>query len=243
MSCSHYQSSGNTRFYRAAALCSLLSAITTCLLIMIPVQSPPDFLQQAALSTNTTYLFRSWVYFFHPMFALVSVIGLFLTQFQKNPGTAITALIFFIFWALTEALQQAFNLDALNNYWRPMLLNATDSETRITATHLLTAFNGIYDSFYFLLLFSFGIGSLLMGSLMIKGKRLQFIIAVSMIYFGVLSLISFITYYGPWPEASNFIAWNYQWIYASAQPLTRLLIAWYLWQYSFESQKSMKKTH
>ena len=222
------QNPRNKHFFLAAALCAFLSAVTTCILIFVEVPRNPDILEQAALANNATYLFRTWTYFFHPLFAIVSIIGLFLAYQNRNPGLAMTALIFFILWAFTEALQQALALDALNQYWRPMLLNASDEETRTTALYLLKGFDGLYDSFYFLLLFAFAIGSTLMGLLLLKGSLLERVIAITMIYFGLLSLISFFGYYAPWPAVSGFVNWSYQWIYPTLQPVARVLIAWLL---------------
>jgi len=226
------QHPGKPSFFAAAALCAFFSAITTSILIFIEVPRSSDIIEQATLASNATYLFRTWTYFLHPFFAVISMIGVFMIQYRKNPGMAITALMFFIFWAFAEALQQAFALDALNQYWRPMLLNTNDAETAESAKHLLIGFNGIYDSFYFLLLFAFGCGSLLMGLLMVKGTGLERLLGIIMVYYGCLSLTSFISYYTPWQAASGFVTWNYQWIYTFLQPLARALLAWFLLRHS-----------
>ncbi len=223
-----HQPNVNRSFLVAAAICAFLSAFTTLILISIDVPRDGSIFEQAHLAQDTTYLFRTWTYFFHPHVTLVSMIGLFLTQHRKHPGVAITAMIFFMFWAFAEALQQAFTLDALNQYWRPMLLNNDDPTAQQTAVHLVTGFRGIYDSFYFLLLFAYGIGSLLMGLLLVRAPNLSRFIGAVMIYFGVLSLVSFFSYYTPWQSAASFVAWNYQWIYPVLQPLTRALLGWFL---------------
>lgn len=223
-----HQPTDNKSFLVAAAICALMSAITTSILITIDVPRSDDIFEQAQLANDTTYLFRTWTYFFHPLVTLVSMIGVFLTQYLKNPGVAITALIFFIFWAFAEALQQALALDALNQYWRPMLLNTEDPASQATAIHLVTGFRGIYDSFYFLLLFAYGIGSLLMGLLLVRSPGLSRFLGTVMIYFGVLSLVSFFSYYTPWQSATGFVGWNYQWIYPVLQPMARALLAWFL---------------
>ena len=223
-----HQPTGNGSFLVFAAICAFMSAITTSILVSVDIPRSEDIFEQARLAHDTTYLFRTWAYFFHPLVALVSMIGVFLTQHRQNLGVAITALIFFIFWAFAEALQQALALDALNQYWRPMLLNAEDPSSQATAVHLITGFRGIYDSFYFLLLFAYGIGSLLMGLLLVRAPKLSRFLGVVMIYFGVLSLVSFFSIYTPWQLASGFVAWNYQWIYPFLQPLARALLAWFL---------------
>ncbi len=200
-------------------------------LMWIDVPSASSIQEQALLHQHPEYLFRTWVYFLHPLLVLVAVIGLFTTQYRKHLGWSMMFLLFFFIWAHTEAMQQALTLDALNQYWRPAYLSTADLTTKQAMEFLMLGFPGIYDSHYFLLLFAFGIGSTAMGGVMLHGSGLHRLLGYAFVFFGVLSLVSFINYY-LWPNPSGaLVQFSYAWIYPWLQPLARIGLGVLLWRH------------
>ncbi len=224
-------------FLKFAAICSILSAFTTMTLMGIDVPTPSSIQEQARLHQHTAYLFRTWVYFLHPLLVLVAVIGFFTTQYRKYLGWSVMFLLFFFIWTHTEALQQALALDALNQYWRPAYLSTDDPTTKQAMEFLMLGFPGIYDSHYFLLLFAFGIGSTTMGIVMMRGSGLQRLLGYAFVFFGVLSLVSFINYY-LWPNPSGaLVQFSYAWIYPWLQPLARIGLGVLLWRHTSQTHR------
>ena len=217
----------SNNFFIFASACAILSTVTTLLLIFLPNAVTTTLQEQLLLINNSEYLFKKWVYFFHPIFSLVSIIGLYLILKDRSPGFSLTALVFIIIWAHTEAQQQALEIDGLNQYWRAAVANSTDQLNVEAAKHMLLNFRGLYDSHYFLLLFTFGIGSLINGLILIRGIFIEKTLGVCFTFFGLLSLLSFSVYYMG-VNLENFINWCYQWIYTVLQPFARLLLAYYL---------------
>lgn len=217
-------------FLRAAAVCSLLSAFTTLVLILLPTPSANGFESQLDLHANNQYLFRTWIYWLHPQLTLVAVIGTCLVKMRRMPGIATTTLVFFLIWAQAEAMQQSLAIDALNQFWRPTYL-ATDSEiTRRALESMLVGFDGLYDSYYFLLLHAFGVGSSLMALVLFSDRILDRVLAFCFLFFGVLSLLSFCSYYLHATSLSGITQLAYAWIYPWLQPLARAGLAIFLWQ-------------
>ena len=99
-------------------------------------------------------------------------------------------------------------------------MNAEESERESFRTMFEVA-SGFSDSYYFLLLYGFGMGTLLFGLAFIRLTGLGFWLGVAMIYIGMLSLTAFTGYYLGLP-VTTFTGWNYQWIYPVLQPAVRI---------------------
>lgn len=217
-------------FVYVAAMCSLLGAITTALLIFLPGPQAADFDAQLALHQHPTYLFKLWVLFLHPQVNLIACLGVAVLLFNKRPASIMLGIVFLSVWAYTEMSQQALIIDALNQYWRPGYLNAdTDSARAIFAT-LIEGSKGIADSQYFLLIYGFGFGSLLFGVALFSQQGLAKWIGVAQIFIGLLSLLSFIRYYMGVSFMGPALDFGYDWIYPYLQPAVRVAIGVWLIQ-------------
>lgn len=217
-------------FLKIAVICSLLGATTTALLIFLPQTPAPDFEAQILLHQNRLYLAKLWILFLHPQFNLVASLGLGLLLFKKQPAAIIIGTLFLSCWAYTELRQQAYLIDALNQMWRPGYFAAVEESQRQMYRTLIKGIGGINDSHYFVVIYAFGIGSLLFGWAMLKEQNWGKYLGWSLVFIGLLSLASFGRYYLGVNFLNPPVDFSYSWIYPYLQPLVRIGIAVWIYE-------------
>lgn len=218
-------------FLTLAAVCSFAGAVTTCLLIFLPSPTADDFEARAILHQNSLYLSKLWILFLHPQFNLIASLGVALVFFRKYPLQMIVGTLFLSVWAYTEISQQALLIDALNQFWRPGYLAADDETTRTLYRTLIQGAGALSDSKYFVVIYGFGLGSLLYGLAFGQETGPEKWLGFSLIFIGVLSLSSFIRYYLGLTSLSPVVDGLYTWVYPYLQPAVRVAIgAWLLKQ-------------
>ncbi len=211
------------KFLIASAICSFLGALTTALLIFLPNPEASDFETSNLLYSNSLYLSKLWILFFHPQVNLLASLGIAYLMFRKYPFEIIFGTFFLLIWAFTEMSQQSLLIDALNQIWRPGYVGAPNESEKIMFTILIKAANGISDSNYFLVIYGFGLGSLFYGFAFIKEVGWSKWLGMALIFIGLLSLASFARYYaGMHFFLSGIVNWSYEWIYPYLQPIVRI---------------------
>ena len=219
------------RMLLIAAVASLLSAATTAILIYGPAAPlPPDAVSQAQLHSSWLHLYKKWVLFVHPQFAFIASLGIGFALFARRPVCISIGLFYLGVWAVTEMTQQAFIIDGLNQYWRPGLLNADNEADRAAYETLLKGFAGFSDSQYFVLLFSFGVGTTLFGIAMLGVDVFGKAIGAVLIGIGLLSLTAFAGYYLGLSLLTPFTSWLYSNVYGIVQTGVRIAIGIWLWR-------------
>jgi hypothetical protein len=213
-------------FYRFAAVCSWISALTTCGLIFLPELYAPieGFEGRMQRVHDPAYVLRSWVYLLHPFFTGAAALAVAIRLRRVAPALVIPGLIGFLLWAATEAAQQAVQLMAFDR-WRVAYV-AGDAAVRSTMELRTVIFDGIWDAMYFLLLLAFFIGNVLYAIALWRGRALSK--AVSAGYVGAALLTAFIISNevgGPGLPPSMDA-----WLYPAIQPLARTLIGVWLWR-------------
>lgn len=211
-------------FLKLAGICSFLGAITTCLLIFLPNPVTSDFESQTLLYKNKLYLTKLWILFIHPQVNMIASLGIAYLLLRKYPIQMIVGSLFLLVWAYTEMSQQSLLIDALNQIWRPNYIDAESEITKNMFKSLINAANGISDSKYFLVIYSFGLGSLIYGAALIQENGLGRWIGASLIFIGILSLCSFLRYYLGVASLNKPVDWAYEWVYSYLQPIVRIAI-------------------
>ena len=211
-----------SKFLKIAAFCSILGAITTCLLLFLPAADAADFDSRAQLYQNKLYLSKLWILFFHPQFNTIASLGIAVLLIKKYPLQIISGTLFMLVWFYSEMSQQALLIDALNQMWRPGYLEATDEILKNINRTLIHGSSGLSDSKYFLVIYGFGLGSLFYGWALTKEQKLGKWIGLALIFIGTLSLSSFFRYYLQMDFLSPYVDWTYTWVYPVLQPLVRV---------------------
>jgi len=219
-------------FLRTGALFSVLSAVTTTVLIFGPDPATPSgFDAVQALHANALHIYKKWILFLHPQFAFIAALAAGSLIAKRSPALVTIALFYFAIWTITEVTQQAYLIDALNQIWRPAYLAAA-GEGQTQWRTLITGMQGISDSQYFVLLFGFSIGSILMGIAFAKERGTAKVIGYINCTIGFMSLLAFTSYYTALSGTGGIIGGWYTWIYPPVQIGVRLLLAWWLFQQS-----------
>ena len=154
----------SARFYRGAAICSLLSAITTLALIFLPRLYPPlpDFEARMALGANLAYLWRSWIYLLHPFLVFTAAFAVAVRCLRVAPGAASLGVAGFALWGATEAAQQALTKVALDRTWRAAWPQA-DAVAQEAIRQGVAIYDLLWDAMYLLLLLGFVAGNVLLA--------------------------------------------------------------------------------
>ena len=216
---------------QVAAMASLLSAVTTAVLVFGPtVPLPEGIAEQAKLHDDAAYLYRHWVLFFHPQFAFVGSLGAATLLWRTRPALVSLSVFYLLVWATTEMTQQAYVIDALNQFWRPSLLAADTDTQRTLYETLIQGLGAISDSQYFVLLFGFGLGTGLLGAAFLCRDTLSTIIGITLIAIGLLSLSAFAGYYAGAQWVLPYTGWIYANLYGVIQTGVRLALAFWLWR-------------
>jgi len=230
--------SHNSYLY-AGAILSVFSALTTATLMYGPnAPAAEGFDAAQSLHDNGLYLYKKWVLFLHPQFAFLAALAAGIAMFRDR-GFLIAATLFYLgLWAYTEVSQQAYIIDALNQMWRPAYL-AAEGENRELWRTLITSMHGISDSQYFVVIFAFGVGTLLFGFAFGHQGKLTIFLRYGMIAIGVMSLVSFLFYYAGFTAAGSLVGAWYGYVYGPLQIAIRLALALWLWhEASTHNQKA-----
>ena len=211
-------------FIRLTAICSLLGALTTALLLFLPNPAAPDFESQVLLSKNGMYMAKLWILFLHPQVNLLASFGIAFLLFRKYPLQIVVGTLFLTLWAFSEMTQQGLLIDALNQIWRPGYLGAEEETNRETFRVLIEGAKGLSDSKYFLVIYGFGLGSLLFGLAFVQENGMAKWIGWALLFIGILSLSSFARYYLEVSLLNVPVNWSYKYIYPYLQPLVRIAI-------------------
>ena len=218
-------------FLKFASICSFLGALTTALLIFVPDAVAEGFEQQVALHENSQYLAKRWILFLHPQFNFIAALGMGYLLFRKYPLQILLGLFFLGLWAVSEITQQALVIDALNQIWRPGYAVAGSESDQALYRTLIQGAGGLSDTYYFLVIYGFGLGSLLFGLAFVHLGSWARWIGWALIFIGALSLASFARYYLGVTSLNGIVNGAYQWIYPYLQPLVRVAMGiWILGQ-------------
>ncbi|HYE49081.1 MAG TPA: hypothetical protein VEB20_05790 [Azospirillaceae bacterium] len=216
-------------FFRLAGLCSALSAVTTLVLIYGPslYPAPATLEDRIALLADPWFRLRAWTYYLHPFLCFVAALGTWALARRFDAGMALLGVVFLGLWAVTEAMQQALSLVALNWTWRAGYA-AADSATQAAYRQYMDMFAALWDGLYFLLLTGFLLGNLCYALALRRAPGLGRVLAVLFALAAALSVLNFLAGYGG-PDWAGAVAGA---AYPLVQPAARLLLGVWLWRAS-----------
>jgi hypothetical protein len=218
-------------FYRAAAIASVVSAVTTLLLIFLPsfYAAGEGFEGRMLRVNDPAYALRVWVAFIHPFLATYAAIAVAVRFRGKAAGLALLGGISYLVWGVVEAVQQALTLVAFDP-WRVAWI-AGDAQVRMQMPVRVAIYDGIWDALYLVLLVGIILGSACFSRLFWRSDALSR--TISVFYFLVVPLSCYFFFisvggHAFLPEKLVF------WFYPLTQPLARTLIGVWLWRAAHE---------
>ena len=220
------------KFYRTAAICSIVSALTTLGLIFLPYLWLPveDFDGRMNRINEPAYVLRSWIYLVHPFLVGAAALAVAMRLRTLASAAALVGLLGFLLWAGTEAGQQTMTLFAFDE-WRAAWATADElTRTHIRANAMM--YDGLWDAMYFLLLIGFSIGNLCFGLVMVKRRGLTRVVGGFFLAAAALTLFTNMLPELGGPTLPESIE---PWLYPAIQPLGRTLIGVWLWRAADEN--------
>lgn len=212
--------------FRAAALCSIASALTTLLLIFLPrFYGPASSLDERVLYLdNPFYQFRAWAYLLHPFLVLGAALGVAAALWRRAASFVLPGFLGFLLWAFTEAGQQTLTLTVFHRLARNW--PQADAPAREILRAQIGSYDALWDAMFLLLLLGFLIGNVLYGIACLRDRGLTR--TLGLFYFGAafLTLIGIIGELGG-PSLPPLLS---TWLYPLLQPAARLLIGIWLWR-------------
>jgi hypothetical protein len=215
-------------FYRATAICSVISAVTTLLLIFPPkFYGPLTSLElRIEVVEHPLYQLRAWAYLLHPFMVMAAALGVAAALHRTAAGTVLPGLLCFLLWGFTEAAQQALTLTAFHR-WAAAYRTA-DIAAREILRAQIAVYDALWDSMFLLLLIGFLVGNVLYGMATLHGRGLTRII--SGFYFAAAFLtLTIVSGELRGPTLPDIIS---AWLYPLLQPAARFLIGVWLWRIS-----------
>jgi hypothetical protein len=214
------------RFYRSAAVCSAISAVTTLMLIFLPRVYGPlrDFDARIAAVHHPAYLARAWAYLVHPFLCLAAALGVAASRRRAASGAAAVGFLGVLLWAFTEAAQQALTLTTFDR-WRRAYPSADEAARSLMRTQIAT-YDALWDALYVLLLIGFIVGNAFLAVALWKTRGLARIVAILYVAAAGLGFSDLSPEFGG-PGLPPVLD---AWLYPALQPAARFLIGVYLWR-------------
>jgi len=214
------------RFYRACAICSFISAVTTLGLIFLPKFYGPatDIDARVALIHHPLWQLRAWIYLFHPFLTLAAALGVAVALRRTAAGAILTGFLGFLLWGFTEAGQQTLTLTLFRRL--AAAYPGADSTHQEIIRMQIETYDHIWDAMFLLLLIAFLIANVLYGVVTIRGTGVTrtlgfFYFAAAVLTLSIIFREIGIPALPPALEA---------WFYPATQPVARFLIGVWLWQ-------------
>ena len=215
-------------FYRATAVCSFISAVTTLLLIFLPkFYGPLTSLElRVEAVEHPLYQLRAWAYLLHPFMVMAAALGVAAALRRTAASVAVPGLLGFLLWGFTEAAQQTLTLTAFHR-WAAAYPTA-DMEVRETLRTQIAVYDALWDSMFLLLLFGFLFANILSGIATLHGNGLTR--TISWLYFAAAFLtLTILSGELRGPTLPDIVS---AWLYPLLQPPARFLVGVWLWRVS-----------
>jgi small-conductance mechanosensitive channel len=213
---------------RGAAVCAMLTAFTTAVLIGVPYLLPAADTVDASMrrAFNPLYLFRLVVGIGHPLLVLVGALGVAVLTWQRAPGRTVVGVVFFVLWTFAEAVEQALLLITMNLRWRREYLATRDPNRQAVLQAHVEGVDAITDGFFFVILVAFIVANALFAwALLGSGHRRDRLPGACFVIGTALGVISLSQTLG-----SDVGGAAMDLLYPLLQPAARFIVGMWLWR-------------
>ncbi len=213
-------------FFRLAGIASLLSALTTLGLILLPLWAAPGggFEARMARVHDPALSLRAWLQLAHPPLCAFAAIAVALRLRHRAPALCLIGALAFLGWAAVETVQQCLSMFAFD-VWREAYL-AGDPAVRESMPLRAAIHDGLWNALYVLVLMLFLPACALYALAFARGGGIERALAIGYAAAATLTLALLAMEFGlpPLPEPLLF------WSYLAIQPAARALLGVWLWR-------------
>jgi hypothetical protein len=213
-----------TSFLRVAAVCAVVSALTTLPIHLLDFPGN-TFEERLALRDNPLYLARFAIIAVHVCLVVVSMLGVALVRRRAAPALTTLGFLGYVLFASVELLRQSLAFFALNRSWRAAYAApGADDATRAQMETLLAAWPGINDALFHLFIFGFTAGTACYAAALLNGRGLQRATGAVFAAWAAMDAVGFLSGIVPrMPELPALLS-------TTVQPLGRVLVGVWLWR-------------
>lgn len=219
-------------FYRTAAVLSVLSALTTLLLIVLPHWYAPahDLAARMARVQDPAYTLRAWTYLVHPFLATAAALAVAVRLRRAAAAWVVPGCIAFVLWGATEVAQQSLTLFAYDP-WRVAWL-AGDVGVRAAMPERDALYSAVWNALWTFLLLPFLVGNALYAAAFVRQQGMSIAVGAFYAAAAVLTALLLLGEFGLPTLPAPVLAV----LYPALQPIARLLIGVWLWRNANEEQ-------
>jgi hypothetical protein len=214
-------------FIRLAAICALLTAMTTLAVHWLPVLWKDATTFEAALKLrhDPIYFGRLWIVLLHCVLVVISMAAIPLLLRGTPRLVAMFGFGSYLMFAFVEMLRTSLAIFAINRAWRFGYEFATDEVTRTKFRFAIESLFGVNEALFFLFFFAFTAGLFCYGFALLPGDGAARPIGWLFLIWGLLNLPGLLAAIA----GNESIASHFEWVGSYFQPLARLLIGLWLW--------------
>jgi hypothetical protein len=217
----------STRFFRVAAVCALLTAVTTLCIHLLPElwAGVNTFEQRVALRTNPVYMGRFWIVILHCVLVAISMCAVGLSTISRSPLLSGFGFLGFLLFAGAELMRTSLAIFALNRAWRAQYAAEQNEAVLPMLRTVITAFDGVNAALFFVFSVGFTAGLLCYSAALLRGDRRQRRLGVLLAVWSVFSTVTLVETALATATLSGYLAW----VGPGFQPAARAYIGLWLW--------------
>jgi hypothetical protein len=217
----------SSRFVRFAAVCALLTAVTTVCIHLLPGlwAGVTTFEQRVALRDDPIYMGRFWIVIVHCVLVVISMCAVGLCTVGRSPMLSGFGFLGFLVFAGAELTRTSLAIFALNRTWRAQYAAEQNEAVLQMLRTVMTAFDGVNATFFFVFSFGFTAGLWCYAAALLAGERRQRRLGAVLTAWGVFSSATLVETALGTAMLSGYLAW----VGPGFQPAARAYIGLWLW--------------
>jgi hypothetical protein len=166
-----------------------------------------------------------WINFIHVFFALAAYACTALLLSRRSLVLAGYGMLCLLVWGIVELIGVTTSIFAVNATWRAHFASAAP-DVQVNLKMLLLGFEDVWNALFFLLLSGFLLGTLCFGLAAIRGHGLERWVGILFLLAAPLTIGLMLGGYTTYNALDSIVSW----VYPILQPVSRGLLAVWLWQ-------------
>jgi hypothetical protein len=215
-------------FFRAGAVCALLTAVTTLgVHLLPPLWAHADtFEEQVALRDDPIYIGRLWMVLLHCALVAFSMLAAGVRRLRESPGLVLPGFLCYLLFSATEMLRTSLVLFAVNGAWRSGYAAAADDAARDLYRSQIAGFAGVGQALFMLFFLAFLLGNLLYGLALRRRPGLARAVGLTFLAWAALAVPTLVDETAGADRFGPYLGW----VGPVFQPAARALVAVWLWR-------------